>query len=79
MFNVELAADLLSVTKQTILDWVASGKLKSSCTDNDGETCFDWSAFSGFPEIADMDPKEWEAQSRVKPHRKYSKCNHKAQ
>lgn len=71
MFNVELAADLLSVTKQTILAWVKSGKLVSSGNDENGEPVFDWKAFSSFPQVADMDGAAWSRQEKVKPKRNY--------
>jgi len=71
VFNVELAADLLSVTKQTILDRVKAGKMKSVRKDAVGNPLFNWSAFSGFPQVADMDAEAWETQSHVRPLRPY--------
>lgn len=71
MFNVELAADLLSVTKQTVLDWVRSGKLVSSGSDEKGEPVFQWEAFSRFPQYAEMNEQAWMAQGQVTPKRKY--------
>lgn len=71
MFNVELAADLLSVTKQTILDWVESGNLVSDRKDEKGDPIFSWDSFAKFPQYAEMDEKAWLAQSSIRPRRKY--------
>ena len=70
-FNVELAADLLSVTKQTIIDWVKSGKLRVCGKDGQGDPLFKWEAFSGFPQVKDMVAKDWQEQQKIKPVRKY--------
>ena len=72
LFDVEFAADLLSVTKQTIHSWVESGRLAVVSKDAAGHPLFNWDAFSSFSQVADMDAKEWEAQSKIKPLRKYS-------
>lgn len=71
LFNVELAADLLSVTKQTINAWVASGKLVASSRDARGAPLFSWSAFAAFPQVKDMDSHAWARQQEVKPLRPY--------
>lgn len=71
MFNVELAADLLSVTKQTILDWTKSGKLVSAENDENGDPMFEWGAFSEFPQTKDMDKAVWKKQSSICPVRPF--------
>lgn len=71
MFNVELAADLLSVTKQTILDWTKTGKLVCAGKDERGEPLFEWSAFGSFPQIKDMDKAAWSMQSSIRPVRPF--------
>lgn len=71
MFNVELAADLLSVTKQTILDWTRSGKLVCAGKDERGDPLFEWSAFRAFPQTKDMDKVAWRKQSSIRPVRPF--------
>lgn len=70
-FNTELAADLLSVTKQTVTDWVRAGKLASDGVDGRGDPLFAWDAFSGFQQVDGMDAAAWERQQRIRPLRKY--------
>ena len=36
LYSVELVADLLSVTKQTVAQWIAGGRLPVSDTDERG-------------------------------------------
>lgn len=71
MYNLELAADLLSVTKQTILDRVKSGKMKSFGKDQNGDPCFEWESFVSYPQVADMDAHAWQKQQNVRPKRRY--------
>ena len=71
-FDVEFAADLLSVTKQTVLSWVESGRLKPVSNDASGNPLFDWKAFSSFPQVADMDEERWKKFSAIKPKRHYT-------
>ncbi len=72
MFNVELAADLLSVTKQTIIAWAKDGKLKSVGADSRGNPLFGWDSFSDFPQVKGMDEKGWIVQKKLKPIRRFS-------
>ena len=72
LFNVEFAADLMSVSKQTVLAWVDTGRLRPVSTDADGHPLFDWAAFSSFPQVADMDAKAWKRFTEIKPKRKYT-------
>ncbi len=71
LFNVELAADLLSVTKQTVNDWASSGKLVACAADTQGSPLFHWDAFAQFPQVKDMDAQSWEEQCETKPLRLY--------
>ena len=48
LFDVEFAADLLSVTKQTVVAWTESGRLKPVAKDSNGNPLFDW-AFTSAP------------------------------
>lgn len=72
LFDVEFAADLLSVSKQTVVAWVASGRLKPVSKDDNGHPLFDWGAFSAFPQVADMDAAKWAAFTSLKPKRRYT-------
>ena len=72
LFDVEFAADLMSVSKQTVLAWIDSGRLKPTSKDPDGRPLFDWSAFSSFPQVADMDAEEWKKFTTIKPKRRYT-------
>lgn len=71
LFDVEFAADLMSVSKQTVLAWIDSGHLKPAQKDADGRPLFDWDAFSSFPQVADMNAADWERFAEVRPIRKY--------
>lgn len=71
-FDVEFAADLLSVTKQTVLSWIDAGKLKPVSSDASGNPLFDWKAFLPFPQVADMDERKWKEFSSIKPKRQYT-------
>lgn len=71
MFDVELAADLLSVTKKTIINWSKSGKLKSCGMDAKGNPLFRWDAFKMFPQVSDMDARKWKAQQSIRPIRRF--------
>lgn len=71
MFNVELAADLLSVTKQTILDWTKSGRLVSGGKDGNGDPMFEWKAFCGFSQTKDMNKEAWENLNSIRPDRPF--------
>ena len=72
LFDVEFAADLLSVTKQTILSWVDAGRLKPVSIDGRGNPLFEWNSFVLFPQVADMDEDKWQAFLSIKPVRKYT-------
>lgn len=72
LFDVEFAADLLSVSKQTVVAWVDSGRLKPVSKDAKGNPLFDWAAFSAFPQVADMDAAKWGAFTSLKPKRRYT-------
>lgn len=72
LFDVEFAADLMSVSKQTVLSWIDSGRLRPTSKDADGHPFFDWSAFSSFPQVADMDAAAWEKFTAIKPKRRYT-------
>ena len=50
-FDVEFAADLFSVTKQTIITWIDSGRIKVVSRDEYGRPLFDWKAFSSFSQV----------------------------
>ena len=72
LFDVEFAADLMSVSKQTVLSWVDSGRLTPTSKDANGQPLFAWSAFSAFPQVADMDADAWKKFTAIKPKRKYT-------
>ena len=72
LFDVEFAADLLSVTKQTILSWVDAGRLKPVSMDGRGNPLFEWNSFVSFPQVVDMDEDKWQAFLSIKPVRKYT-------
>lgn len=72
LYDVEFAADLLSVSKQTVLAWIASGRLTPVTKDTLGRPLFDWSSFSSFPQISDMDAEAWKRFTSVKPKRRYT-------
>lgn len=71
-FDVEFAADLCSVTKQTIIAWIESGRLKAVSRDEHGRPLFDWKAFSSFSQVSDMDAEEWKKFMSIKPKRRYT-------
>ena len=72
LFDVEFVADLMSVSKQTVLAWIDSGRLKPTSKDTDGHPLFAWSAFSSFPQVADMNADEWKKFTAIKPKRRYT-------
>ena len=72
LFDVEFAADLMSVSKQTVLAWIDSERLKPTSKDSDGHPLFDWSAFSSFPQVVDMDAGKWNEFTSIRPKRKYT-------
>lgn len=71
-FDVEFAADLLSVTKQTVAAWIDSGRLTPVSHDKNGQPLFNWTAFKKFPQVADMDAGVWEKFTAIKPKRRYT-------
>lgn len=72
LFDVEFAADLMSVSKQNVLAWVASGRLKPISKDAHGHPLFDWAAFSSFPQVAGMDAIAWKKFTEIKPKCRYT-------
>lgn len=70
-FDVEFAADLMSVSKQTVIAWIDSGRLKPVTHDANGNPLFDWAAFTSFPQVSDMDEAKWKEFTTIKPKRKY--------
>lgn len=72
LFDVEFAADLMSVSKQTVTAWIDSGRLKPVAEDSGGNPLFDWAAFSSFPQVADMDEAKWKEFTSIRPKRKYT-------
>ena len=71
LFDVEFAADLMSVSKQTIVAWIDSGRLNPVAKDANGNPLFDWAAFTSFPQASDMDEAKWKEFTAIKPKRKY--------
>ena len=71
LFDVEFAADLMSVSKQTVVAWIESGRLKPIAKDSNGNPLFDWKAFTSFPQVADMDDAKWKEFTSITPNRKY--------
>ncbi len=72
LFDIEFAADLLSVSKQTVIAWIDTGRIKPVSKDSSGSPLFDWAAFTSFPQVADMDEEKWKEFSSIKPKRKYT-------
>lgn len=61
LYNVELVADLLSVTKQTVYAWLAKGTLGTAGRDEAGQPLIAWETLRGFPQCQEMDAQAWVA------------------
>lgn len=71
IYNLEVVADLLSVTRQTVLDWHKTGKLKSVSSDEAGKPLFEWSELLKFDAVREMQSTRWDEQHTVKPVREF--------
>lgn len=71
IYNAEIAADLLSVTKQTVLDWTDTGKIRACGTDGAGKPLYKWSELARFDAVKEMENTRWDEQHAVKPMREY--------
>lgn len=60
-YNIELVADLLSVTKQTVKAWLANGTLVADAQDEAGQPLISWDAIKDHPQCRDMDAEAWRA------------------
>lgn len=59
LYSVELVADLLSVTKQTVAQWIAGGRLPVSDTDERGGALIAWETLKTLPACREMDEHAW--------------------
>ena len=78
LFDVEFAADLMSVSKQTVVSWIDSGRLHPVAKDANGNPLFDWAAFTSFPQASDMDEAKWKKFTEINNH-KILKCRNNRQ
>lgn len=72
LFDVEFAADLTSVSKQTVSAWVDSGRLMPVSHDEKGHPLFDWASFKKFPQVSDMDEAAWRKFTAIRPKHRYT-------
>lgn len=71
LLDAELLADIVSVSKATLLKWEKTGKLLPVFNASGGKQ-YRLSQLSGFPEIEKMSASNWALESQTIPHRTYS-------
>lgn len=71
LLDAELLADIVSVSKATLLKWEKTGKLQPIFNAT-GKKQYRISELSDFPEIEKMSSSDWKLESQTKPHRAYS-------
>jgi DNA (cytosine-5)-methyltransferase 1 len=71
LLDAELLADIVSVSKATLLKWEQSGKLPP-VVDTSGKKQYRMAQLVGFPEIDNMLHSAWELESQTKARRAYS-------
>jgi len=71
LLDAELLADIVSVSKATLLKWEKSGKLQP-IFNAIGKKQYRLSQLSDFPEIKKMSASNWALESQTAPHRPYS-------
>jgi DNA (cytosine-5)-methyltransferase 1 len=69
--DAELLADIISVSKSTLLKWEKSGKLKPF-TDIGGAKKYRLDHLTEFKEIQNMLSSNWEFETQIKPIRRFS-------
>ncbi len=71
LVDAELLADIVSVSKATLLKWEKSGKVTPVFC-GDGKKKYDIAQLTEFKEIRDMLDSAWDSETKTKPVRKYS-------
>jgi DNA (cytosine-5)-methyltransferase 1 len=71
LLDAELLADIVSVSKATLLKWEKSGKLQP-IFNAIGKKQYRLSQLSDFPEIKKMSASNWALESQTAPHKPYS-------
>jgi DNA (cytosine-5)-methyltransferase 1 len=69
--NADLLADILSVTKSTVLSWEKKGKINPSII-KDGKKFYQLKHLVEFQQIRDMIYSNWKAEIKTKPIRPFS-------
>ncbi len=69
--DAELLADIVSVSKSTLLKWEKSGKIQPLFSTN-GKKKYNLNTLSEFPEIRAMLDSAWDIEATIKPVRAYS-------
>ena len=70
MIDSELLADIVSVSKNTLIKWERTGRL-NPVFDKSGKKQYRFSELSGFNEIQSMLSSNWDEEIQIKPKRKY--------
>jgi DNA (cytosine-5)-methyltransferase 1 len=70
--NAPLVADMLSISKRTLVSWGKNGKLKGIRNDTDGSVKYLYEDLKKFKIVNWLDDSKWEQQSKIKPLRNYS-------
>lgn len=69
--KAELLADIISVSKSTLLKWENNGKLHPFTCSN-GKKRYNLNQLNEFPEIRDMLNSKWDTETKIEPVRKFS-------
>lgn len=71
LIDAELLADIVSVSKATLLKWEKSGKIKPLLSIN-GKKKYNLNKLSEFPEIRAILESSWDIEEKIRPVRTYS-------
>lgn len=69
--SAENLADILGISKRTLLHWERCGRLASK-TDKSGRKYFDSDDLMDIPEVSEMINSKWGAKLKVRPQRDYT-------
>ena len=71
LVSAELLADVVTVSKSTLLKWEVNGKITPIYTEN-GEKKYQLEQLAAFPAVKAMLESNWEVEAKIKPLRPYS-------
>lgn len=71
LLSADLVADILGVSKDTVLKWERSGALKPTSTGSSGMRQYSWASLSQYPVVQAMNNSARGAETRIAPARSY--------